>query len=42
MNEIERAAHYFNENYNKNIIIEQYAEEHLMSKIGLFIVSKIL
>lgn len=32
MNEIERAAHYFNENYNKNIIIEQYAEEHLMSK----------
>ena len=32
MNEIERAAHYFNENYNKNISVEQYAEEHIMSK----------
>lgn len=31
MNEIERATHYFNENYNKPIKIEQYAEEHLMS-----------
>ena len=31
-NEIERATHYFNENYNKDISIEQYAEEHLMSK----------
>lgn len=31
MNEIERSTHYFNENYNKPIIIEQYAEEHLMS-----------
>lgn len=32
MNEIERATHYFNDNYNKNIMIEQYAKEHLMSK----------
>lgn len=31
-NEIERATHYFNENYNKDISIKQYAEEHLMSK----------
>ena len=31
-NEIERATHYFNENYNKDISIEQYAVEHLMSK----------
>lgn len=31
-NEIERATHYFNENYNKDISIEQYAEKHLMSK----------
>lgn len=29
--DIERAVHYFNENYNKNISIEQYANEHLMS-----------
>lgn len=32
LNEIERATHYFNENYNKEISIEQYAVEHLMSK----------
>lgn len=31
MDEIERAAHYFNENYNKNIIVEDYARERLMS-----------
>jgi len=31
INDIERAAHYFNENYNKPISIEQYAQEHLMS-----------
>ena len=31
LNEIERAIHYFNENYNKPIKIEQYAAEHLMS-----------
>ena len=31
ISEIERAVHYFNENYNKPISIEQYAEEHLMS-----------
>ena len=31
INDIERAVHYFNENYNKPISIEQYAEEHLMS-----------
>lgn len=32
VNEIEKAAYYFNENYNKDIKIEQYAKEHLMSK----------
>lgn len=32
MNEIERATHYFNKNYNKDIKIEQYAREHHMSK----------
>ena len=32
MNEVERAVHYFNENYNKEISVEQYAEEHLISK----------
>lgn len=31
ISDIERAAHYFKENYNKQISIEQYAEEHLMS-----------
>ena len=31
INEIERAAHYFKENYNKQISIEEYAKEHLMS-----------
>ena len=31
LDEIERATHYFNENYNKNIIIERYAEERLMT-----------
>ena len=31
INDIERAAYYFKDNYNKPISIEQYAEEHLMS-----------
>ena len=31
INDIERAAHYFKDNYNKQISIEQYAGEHLMS-----------
>ena len=31
INDIERAAHYFKDNYNKPISTEQYAEEHLMS-----------
>lgn len=31
IDEIEKATHYFNENYNKNISIAQYAEEHLIS-----------
>ena len=31
INDIERAAHYFKDNYNKQISIEQYAEEHLIS-----------
>lgn len=31
INDIERAVHYFNDNYTKPISIEQYAEEHLMS-----------
>ena len=31
LNEIERALHYFNENYNKAISVEQYAKEHLIS-----------
>ncbi len=31
INEIERAIHYFKDNYNKPISIEQYAEMHLMS-----------
>ena len=31
INEIERAAHYFKENFNKEISIEEYAKEHLMS-----------
>lgn len=31
ISDIERAVHYFNENYNKPISIEQYAGEHLKS-----------
>ena len=31
INDIERAVHYFNENFSKPISIEQYASEHLMS-----------
>lgn len=31
INDVERAVHYFNENYSKPISIEQYASEHLMS-----------
>jgi len=31
INDIERAAHFFKDNYNKPISIEQYASEHLMS-----------
>lgn len=31
INDIERAVHYFNANFNKAISIEQYANEHLMS-----------
>ena len=31
INDIERAAHYFKDNYNKQLSIEQYAKEHLMS-----------
>ena len=38
VNEIERAAHYFEENYNKEISIEQYAQEHLMT-VNRFIIS---
>lgn len=38
INDMERAAHYFRENYTKNISIEQYAAEHLMS-VNWFILS---
>lgn len=38
INDMERAAHYFKENYTKNISIEQYAAEHLMS-VNWFILS---
>lgn len=31
LDEIERATHYFNENYNQQISIEKYAEEHMMT-----------
>ena len=31
INDIERSVHYFKENFNKTISIEQYAKEHLMS-----------
>ncbi len=31
LNEVERATHYFNENYNKNISIKDYAAERHMS-----------
>ena len=37
VNEMERAAHYFEENYNKDISVEQYAEEHLMT-VNRFII----
>ena len=38
INDMERAAHYFRENYVKNISIEQFAAEHLMS-VNWFILS---
>lgn len=38
INDIERAVHYFGENYNKNISVEQYAAERLMS-VNWFIIS---
>lgn len=31
INEVERAAHYFKENYNKPLSVAEYAREHLMS-----------
>lgn len=31
LDEIERSIHYFNENYNKPIVIEDYAEQNLMT-----------
>ena len=31
LNEVERATHYFNENYNQNICIKDYAAERHMS-----------
>jgi len=31
LDEVERAAHYFHENYNQPISIEKYAAEHLMT-----------
>lgn len=31
IDEIEKAIHYFNDNYNKQIVIEKYAEQHLMT-----------
>jgi AraC-like DNA-binding protein len=31
LTEIERAIHYFNENFNQNIVIEEYAKEHQMT-----------
>lgn len=31
LDEIERATHYFNENYNQEIVIEEYARERLMT-----------
>lgn len=37
VNEIERAAHYFEENYNKDISVAQYATKHLMT-VNRFIV----
>lgn len=37
VNEMERAAHYFEENYNKDISIQQYAQEHLMT-VNRFII----
>ena len=38
INEIEKAAHFFEENYNKKISVEKYAEEHLMT-VNRFIIS---
>ena len=38
INDMERAVHYFRENYTKNISVEQYAAEHLMS-VNWFILS---
>lgn len=32
MNEIDRAVHFFNENYSSEIIIENYAKEHMITK----------
>ena len=32
MNEIDRAVHFFNENYSSEIVIENYAKEHMISK----------
>jgi AraC-like DNA-binding protein len=32
LNEVERAAHFFNENYNRNISIKKYASEHHISE----------
>ena len=31
LNEIEKATHFFNENYNQEISIEEYAQKHHMS-----------
>lgn len=32
LNEVERATHFFNENFNQNICIKDYAAEHAMSE----------
>ncbi len=31
LDEIEKSIHYFNDNYNKKIVIEKYAEQHHMT-----------
>ena len=31
INEIERALHYFKQNFNKDISVQSYAKEHLMT-----------